>query len=81
MRPEKQTHDAIIYVDIKSPVLRDILRCVLKDVRAAGLEADKPAVWLLTLYVGFLTNTSIGGEELIVPFPSRVENFWRRLRR
>ncbi|GFG17794.1 hypothetical protein IFM61392_10224 [Aspergillus lentulus] len=43
-RIQKHTHDAIIYVDIKSPGLRDILRCVLKDVRTAGLEADKPAV-------------------------------------
>ncbi|KAF4212691.1 hypothetical protein CNMCM8980_000784 [Aspergillus fumigatiaffinis] len=40
---QKQMHDAIIYMDIKSPVLRNILRCVLKDVRTAGLEADKPA--------------------------------------
>ncbi|KAJ8227486.1 hypothetical protein LV160_009067, partial [Aspergillus fumigatus] len=43
-RIQKHTHDAIIYVDIKSTGLRDILRCVLKDVRTAGLEADKPAV-------------------------------------
>ncbi|KAH1353232.1 hypothetical protein KXX63_002251 [Aspergillus fumigatus] len=41
---QKHTHNAIIYVDIKSTGLRDILRCVLKDVRTAGLEADKPAV-------------------------------------
>jgi hypothetical protein len=75
MCPEKQTHDVIIYVDIKSPGLRDILRCILKDIKSAGLEADKPAVRLLMLYAGFLANSSIGGAELIVPFPSRVEKF------
>jgi hypothetical protein len=75
MCPEKQTHDVIIYVGIKSPLLRDILRCILKDIRIAGLEADKTAVRLLMLYAdaGFLANSSIGGAKLIVPFPSRVE--------
>jgi hypothetical protein len=83
MCPEKQTHDVIIYVDIKSPSLRDILRCILKDIRTAGLEADKPAVRLLMLYAdaGFLANSSIGGAKLIVPFPSRVEKLRHRLRR
>lgn len=41
---EKHMYNAIIYVDIKSTGLQDILRCVLKDVRIAGLKADKPAV-------------------------------------
>jgi hypothetical protein len=81
MCAEKQTHDIIIYVDIKSPGLRDILRCILKDIRTAGLEADKPAVWLLMLYAGVVANSRIGGAELIVPFPSRVEKLWHRLRR
>jgi hypothetical protein len=44
MRPEKQTYNAIIYIDIKSPVLQDILRCILKDIRTVGLKADKPTV-------------------------------------
>ncbi|KAF7174466.1 hypothetical protein CNMCM6106_008810 [Aspergillus hiratsukae] len=41
---QKQMHDVIIYVDVKSPSLRDILRRILKDVRTVELEADKPTV-------------------------------------
>lgn len=74
MCPEKQTHGVIIYVDIK------LLRYTLKDIRTARLEADKPAVWLLMLYVGFLANSSIGEAELIGPFPFTVGKFWHQVR-
>ncbi|EEH33168.2 MYB DNA-binding domain-containing protein [Paracoccidioides lutzii Pb01] len=49
-RIHKETGEPIVYVDIKSPGLRDIVRVVLKDIRTAGLEADKPAVERNLLY-------------------------------
>jgi hypothetical protein len=47
IRRDRQTHSIITYVDIKTPSLRDILRCILKGVKTARLEGDKPAVQLL----------------------------------
>ncbi len=42
---DKKTSDPTFYVDIKSEVLRDILRAVLIEVRGINLREDKPAVW------------------------------------
>jgi len=35
---------SIVYVDIKLPGLRDILRAVLKDIKWVSLADDKPSV-------------------------------------
>ena len=41
---DKKTADPTYYVDIKSEGLRNILRTVLRDIRAVNLNEDKPAV-------------------------------------
>uniref|UniRef100_A0A093UT74 Uncharacterized protein n=1 Tax=Talaromyces marneffei PM1 TaxID=1077442 RepID=A0A093UT74_TALMA len=46
----KQTKELIVYVDIKSPGLRDILKEVLKYIRTANLDADRPAIERDLLY-------------------------------
>ncbi|KAL1979099.1 hypothetical protein VTN96DRAFT_7018 [Rasamsonia emersonii] len=47
-RIDRKTAEIITFVDVKSAALRDILRTVLKDVRTAGLEEEKPAVMSLS---------------------------------
>lgn len=42
--PDKKTMNPTHYIDIKSEGLRDILRTVLRDIRANNLNDDKPAV-------------------------------------
>uniref|UniRef100_A0A093VE36 Putative AAA family ATPase y4kL n=1 Tax=Talaromyces marneffei PM1 TaxID=1077442 RepID=A0A093VE36_TALMA len=49
-RSHKQTKELIVYVDIKSLGLRDILKEVLKDIRTANLDADRPAIERDLLY-------------------------------
>ncbi|EED11723.1 conserved hypothetical protein [Talaromyces stipitatus ATCC 10500] len=49
-RSHKQSKELIVYVDIKSPELRDILREVLKDIRTANFDADRPAIERDLLY-------------------------------
>jgi hypothetical protein len=57
---DKKTGEVIAFVDIKSPGLRDILRDVLKDIKTAGLETDRPAVlWPLTSLEASFANGSI----------------------
>ena len=43
---DRKTLDPTYYVDIKSQGLRDILKTVLRDIRAVNLNEDKPAVLL-----------------------------------
>lgn len=79
---EKQTHDIITYVDIKSSSLRDILRSILKGVKTARLEGDKPAVQVLvSLFEGSLTDSSLGWAKFAIPFSLGAQEFWHRLRR
>lgn len=42
--PDKKTMNPTHYIDIKSEGLRDILRTILRDIRANNLSDDKPAV-------------------------------------
>ncbi|OKL55245.1 hypothetical protein UA08_09489 [Talaromyces atroroseus] len=49
-RSHKQTKELIVYVDIKSPGLREILKEVLKDIKTANLDADRPAIERDLLY-------------------------------
>ncbi|KAK5071431.1 hypothetical protein LTR70_010555 [Exophiala xenobiotica] len=42
-RPVKAETRSIVYVDIKLPGLRDILRAVLKDIKWVSLADDKPS--------------------------------------
>ncbi|KAH8691858.1 P-loop containing nucleoside triphosphate hydrolase protein [Talaromyces proteolyticus] len=49
-RIDRNTSEVTDYIDIKSPGLRDILRMVLKDIRTAGLESEKPATEQNLLY-------------------------------
>ncbi|KAK5069381.1 hypothetical protein LTR51_008631 [Lithohypha guttulata] len=44
VRVDKSTEKATKYVDIKSTVLRDVLRLVLKDVRVVSLKEDRPSI-------------------------------------
>lgn len=48
-RLEIKTQDIITYVDVKSPSLLDILRCILKNIKTVQLEGDKPAVQSLVV--------------------------------
>ena len=43
---DRKTSEPTYYVDVKSEGLRDILRTVLRDVRAVNLNEEKPAVCL-----------------------------------
>ena len=45
-------HSSISYIDVKSPVLCDILRDVLGDVKAINLRAEKPKVRMIPLARG-----------------------------
>jgi len=45
---DKKTLNSTYYVDIKSEELRDILRTVLRDIRAVNLNEDKLVVWLFS---------------------------------
>ncbi|RHZ48759.1 uncharacterized protein CDV56_106140 [Aspergillus thermomutatus] len=49
-RVDRRSHETTTFIDIKSPVLQDILRVILKNIGMAGLEADKPAVEQGLLY-------------------------------
>ncbi|KAL2041526.1 hypothetical protein N7G274_005908 [Stereocaulon virgatum] len=40
-RTDKETFEQVIYIDIKSEKLRDVLRVVLRDVRGLSLREDK----------------------------------------
>jgi hypothetical protein len=44
LRADRSTKVSSAYIDIKSEGLRDILRTVLRDVKAVSLDADKPTV-------------------------------------
>jgi len=41
---DKNTKDVTSYIDVKSGLLREILRDVLRDVKAVSLMEDKPSV-------------------------------------
>ncbi|KAK5086189.1 hypothetical protein LTR70_007434 [Exophiala xenobiotica] len=43
-RAEKSTDKTIKYIDIKSTVIRDVLRLVLKDVRGISLKEERPSI-------------------------------------
>ena len=43
---DKKTLDLTYFIDLKSTGLRDILRTVLREIRIANLNDDKPSVWL-----------------------------------
>ncbi|PCG89517.1 Hypothetical protein PENO1_104170 [Penicillium occitanis (nom. inval.)] len=49
-RSHKQPKKLIVYVDIKSPGLSNILRELLKDIRTVSLDADRPAIERDLLY-------------------------------
>ena len=51
---DRKTKDATSYVDIKSEVLRDVLREVLKDVHGISLMVDKPTVCSFLLSEGYI---------------------------
>lgn len=59
-----------MYVDIKSVGLRDIIRTVLREVRTASLDEDKPVVIHPIQPVNILSHKSIGRAECAVPLPS-----------
>ena len=42
---DKSTKEPTSYIDIKSELLRDILRVILQDVRLVSLAEDMPSVW------------------------------------
>ncbi|KAK5936733.1 hypothetical protein PMZ80_010996 [Knufia obscura] len=44
VRVDKSTEKATKYVDIKSTVLRDVLRLVLRNVRTVSLNEDRPSI-------------------------------------
>ena len=41
---DKNTKETTLYIDVKSKPLREILRDVLRDVKAVSLMEDKPSV-------------------------------------
>jgi hypothetical protein len=41
---DKQSKDTTSYIDVKSELLRDILREVLRDVKSVSVMEDKPSV-------------------------------------
>ncbi|EDN08101.1 predicted protein [Histoplasma mississippiense (nom. inval.)] len=49
-RIDRKTREPTVYVDIKSVGLRDIIRTVLREVRTASLDEDKPVVERNVLY-------------------------------
>jgi len=70
---DKKTSEPTAYIDIKSKDLRDILRTVLRDIRAASLEGNKPAVCSsLRNPVNFIpvTDEAIGRAKPAVPLSS-----------
>ena len=44
MAPDKKTKNPTVYIDVKSELLRDTLRTVLRDVRGVSLAEDMPSV-------------------------------------
>lgn len=44
---DRSTDKVTKYIDIKSAVIRDVLRVVLKDVRGISLNEDRPSVMVL----------------------------------
>lgn len=49
---DRKSKETTFYIDIKSELLRDILREVLRNVRAVNLMEDKPSVLFLRLHIG-----------------------------
>jgi hypothetical protein len=78
---DKKTTEPRAYLDIKSVGLRDVLKNMLRGVKAVSLEADKPSVPFLPFYnffsgfaslaVHWLTE-GLGGSKLAVQLPSEA---------
>ena len=69
---EKTTLKLVVYLDIKSADLRDVLRVVLKDVQLINLSGDKPAVRNIKdvlLRISKLIHT-LGRAKPAIPLPS-----------